>query len=109
MFPFELFLAFAITVVLPITVLKMMMDYKRQKLEVQRAEIEAQGGLTVGELKRVLREVVEEGNAPLAERIAAMEHELATRSGGEGELVSDSYDLDDDRTIGRQVATRQRA
>ena len=71
---FEFVLVLSITVLLPLTILKTVMDYKKSRLEAERGTGEA-AGVTVGELKRMLAEVVREANAPLVERIEELERE----------------------------------
>lgn len=71
---FEFVLIISITVGLPLAILKTVLDFKKSKLEARR-ELGESAGLTVGELKKVLKDVVQEANAPLLERVEALERE----------------------------------
>ena len=106
---FEFVLVFSMTVLLPLTIFKTVMDYKKSQLEAERG-VGENTGFTVGELKKMLAEVVREANEPLLERIEELERER-------GELPSPrSRDLfvgveaekldveeDADKTLGRRV------
>lgn len=106
---FEFVLAFSIIFVLPLTVLKMALDYKKSQRRLRTAESES--GVTAGELKRLLREAVHEANAPLVERVAELEAHVrpserleAGRAESEG-LDDEAYAVEpQDRTLGRPVA-----
>lgn len=108
---FEFVLVFSITVLLPLTVLKTVMDYKKSKLEAERG-VGENTGFTVGELKKMLTEVVREANQPLIERIEELERERnglpSPRSrdlfvGVEEEEVEMDVEEDADKTLGRRV------
>ncbi len=64
---------FSLCVVLPLVIFKSIMDVKRQQIEADRMQVTEGQGLTMGELKRALREAVEEANEPLIERIESLE------------------------------------
>lgn len=106
---FEFVLVISLTVGLPITILKMVVDYKKSKLEAERGTGESTG-VTAGELRKMLVEAVREANAPLVERIEELERE---RSGlppsGSRDLlvgVDDETTGDEDeadKTLGRRV------
>jgi hypothetical protein len=107
---FEFVLVFSITVLLPLTVLKTVMDYKKSKLEAERGAGE-NTGFTVGELKKMLSEVVREANEPLIERIEELERE---RNGlpsprnsdlfvGVEEDAETGVEDEADKTLGRRV------
>jgi len=107
---FEFVLVFSMTVLLPLTVLKTVLDYKKKQLEVQRG-VGENAGVTVGELKKMLSEVVREANEPLIERIEELERERdglpSPRSrdlfaGVEEEEVEQDEE-DADKTLGRRV------
>lgn len=88
----------SLTVLLPMVVVKITTDYKRQRLEMEHAKMEAREGMTLGELKAVIRQSVEEANAPLAERVERLEHRLLP--------PEDTVLLEEpDRTVGRQRVT----
>lgn len=93
---FEFVLVISLTVGLPITILKMVMEYKKSQLEARRGLGDATG-VTAGELKRMLAEVVREANAPLVERIEELEHRA--------EIVSPASDryLDTDTEFGEDA------
>ena len=93
---FEFVLVISLTVGLPITILKMVMEYKKSQLEARRGLGDA-AGVTAGELKRMLAEVVREANAPLVERIEELEHRA--------EIVSPASDryLDTDTEFGEDA------
>lgn len=71
---FEFILVISLTVFLPLTILKTVLDYKRSQAEADRNASES-NGLTAGELKKMLADAIEEANAPLVERIEALEHQ----------------------------------
>jgi hypothetical protein len=88
----------SLTVLLPLAVVKITTDYKRQRLEMEHAKMEAREGMTLGELKTIIRGAVEEANAPLAERVERLEHRLLP--------PEDTVLLDEpERTVGRQRVT----
>lgn len=105
---FELIFVLSLTVVLPIVFTKMVIDYKRQKMEARRAELEPREGMTLGELKRTLREVVEEANLPLAERIEALERLALPAPKDSSYAEDDSFygehlEEEPTKTVGRRV------
>jgi hypothetical protein len=69
---FELVLILSITVLLPITIVRSVVGFKKSKLEAERG-LGAEAGITVGELKKMLADAVREANAPLVERVEALE------------------------------------
>lgn len=110
----EFILILSITVLLPMTIVKTVMDYKKSKLEAERDRgLGAGAGVTVGELKKMLAEVVREANAPLVERIEALEREreelpspephglLADVEDVEAEWVE--HDREAEKSVGRRV------
>lgn len=112
---FEFVLVFSMTVLLPLTILKTVLDYKKAQLKSKNQEGE-QAGFTVGELKKVLADVVREANEPLVERIEELERERdglpAPRSRDlfagvdEGPVGAEELELDEeasDKTLGRRV------
>lgn len=101
---FEFILVLSITVLLPLTILKSVMDYKKSKLEAER-NVGEHAGLTVGELKKVLGDVVREANAPLIERIEALEREGLPASASRGLLA----DVEDEDVEGDAWAADERA
>lgn len=108
---FEFVLIFSIVFVLPLTILKTVLDYKKSRLAARSSTGEA--GVTAGELKRLLKEAVQEANAPLLERLEALEHErLGLPPSGSRDLLADvedaATDLADsgeevDKSVGRRV------
>lgn len=107
---FEFVLVFSMTVLLPLTVLKTVLDYKKKQLEVKRG-VGDNTGFTVGELKKMLSEVVREANEPLLERIEELERERdglpSPRSRdlfvGVEEEELELEEEDADKTLGRRV------
>lgn len=106
---FEFVVAISITVLLPITIVKTVLDFKRAKLEAERG-LETGEGLTVGELKRMLAEVVREANTPLVERIEALEESAPALTSSpdaydEREMPYDEEDLESEaeKTLGRRL------
>ncbi len=94
---FEFVWLFSLTVLLPLAIVKITTDYKRQRLEMRRAEQGQQAGLTIGELKQMLREVAEEANQPLVERMGRLENGLVE------DLRHPAADPEiAERTVGRQ-------
>lgn len=99
---FEFLIVFFMAFVLPVTIIKSILDYKSKRLEVERASGE---GLRLGELKQILAEVVREANAPLVERVEALEQERLP------EYEAEEEDYEDDlfegrsaeRTLGRRL------
>ncbi len=99
---FEFVLVFSLAFVLPITIFKTVMEHKRKRLEVERGSSE---GITVGEVKAMLAEVVREANEPLAARVERLERGALPLHGPD-----EFYDPDDpafgdeaERTLGRRV------
>lgn len=109
---FEFVLVISLTVFLPLTILKTVLDYKKSQAEAERSA-GASGGLTVGELKKMLSDAVEEANAPLVERIDALEREyddLPTTTehdllAGVEEDADDGVEEGAGKTLGRRVRT----
>ncbi|MEP0548035.1 MAG: hypothetical protein ABJF88_13960 [Rhodothermales bacterium] len=109
---FEFVLVISLTVGLPITILKMVMEYKKSQLEAVRGKGDA-AGVTAGELKRMLAEVVREANAPLVGRIEELEHraDIAPPGGdryldaeaGFGEDAEFDAEAEVERTLGRRL------
>jgi len=64
---------FSLTVLLPIVIVKMQNDTKRQQLAARQPGARGADALTVGELRELIREAVAEETAPLAERLAVLE------------------------------------
>lgn len=107
---FEFVLVFSIVFILPLTILKTVMDYKKAQIKASRGVSHEGEGVTAGELKRLLREVVQEANAPLLERIEGLEREREglAPSAHRDPLLSveeDEVDLETeaDKTLGRRV------
>lgn len=108
---FEFILVISLTVFLPLTILKTVLEYKKSQAEADR-KAGTSSGLTVGELKKMLADAVEEANAPLVERIEALEREhddLPTTM--EHDLLAgveeDADGTEDEagKTLGRRVRT----
>lgn len=105
---FEFILILSITVLLPLTILKTILDFKKNKMEASRGVSES-AGVTVGELKKMLTEVVREANAPLLERIEELERDRngLPPSGGRDLFVGvDDESVEDEvagKTLGRRV------
>lgn len=106
---FEFVLVFSIVFVLPLTILKTVMDYKKAQIKAEHSVSRDSEGVTAGELKRLLREVVQEANAPLLERIEGLEREregLAPSAHRDPVLsVEEEMDLEDEaeKTLGRRL------
>lgn len=109
---FEFVLVISLTVFLPLTILKTVLDYKKGQAEANRDAGES-NGLTVGELKKMLADAVGEANAPLVERIEALEREYdelpATTEhdllAGVEEDAGDAMEDEAGKTLGRRVRT----
>ena len=109
---FEFILVISLTVFLPLTILKTVLDYKKGQREADRDAGES-NGLTVGELKKMLADAVEEANAPLVERIERLEREhddlpMATErdllAGAEEHALDDELmEQETGKTLGRRV------
>lgn len=99
---FEFVLIFSIVFVLPLTILKTILDYKKTKDRARVGEAEG-SGVTAGELRRLLREAVEEANAPLLARIDELEATMLPPARDEED--EDAYAAGtQERTLGRRVA-----
>lgn len=99
---FEFVLIFSMVFVLPLTILKTVLDYKKTKSRARVSEGEP-SGVTAGELRRLLREAVEEANAPLLVRI----DELEARMLPAVRIEEDEEDYDaapQERTLGRHLS-----
>ena len=110
---FEFVFVFSLTVLLPIVILRTVLEFKKSKLEAARG-LGAGEGVTAGELKRMLAEVVREANAPLVERVEELEHRAQIEpSATESYLDTDAeYDDPDaefdaeaeaEKTLGRRL------
>lgn len=111
---FEFVFLFSVAFVLPLTIIKMSIDYKKAKVLAGTGEGEA-SGVTAGDLKRFLRDAVEDANAPVLQRLDALEMAVlgdqAERIQTEGLLDESDEDLDaglrgdaQERTLGRRVS-----
>jgi hypothetical protein len=100
---FELIWLFSLTVGLPVIVVKLIYDYKRQSLQERRAERVPEESLTVGELRRTIEEAVEEATHPLIERIEALEQQVRMRPDAFDPYEADPSRVDPEssRTVGR--------
>lgn len=98
---FEFILAISITVALPLVLIKSILDYKKEKVRAL-AGTHVEGALRVGELRQIVREAVEEANAPLVERIDALEQGILPQ-----DLLADVPDEEEaqGRTVGRRVSS----
>ncbi len=65
----------SLTVLLPLGVVKLMMDFKRARLELKGQDAPTSNSLTTSELKAMIREAVEEVSAPLRDRIERLEEQ----------------------------------
>ncbi len=105
---FEFLVVFFMAFVLPVTIIKSVLDYKSKRLEMER---ESGGGLRLGELKALLAEVVQDANEPLLERLDALERELlpAHEEAEDQEEYEEDYEGDlfegrsAERTLGRRT------
>jgi hypothetical protein len=95
---FELIMALSVAVIMPIVIVKMVLDFRRERLRAEREAREPQGSLTAGELKRLLREVVDEANEPLIRRLDMLE-QIALPPYEQESEVSDEVPAE--RTMGR--------
>ena len=99
---FEFVFLISVAFVLPLTILKMALDYKKTKVHARSGGGEG-AGVTAGELRRLLREAVEEANAPLLVRI----DELEARMLPAARIEEDEEDYDaapQERTLGRRLS-----
>jgi hypothetical protein len=106
---FEFILVISLTVLLPLTILKTVLEYKKSQSEAERRAGES-SGLTIGELKKMLSDVVQEANAPLVERIEDLERARGDLPApglfaGVGEDVTDDEMMEEEagKTLGRRV------
>lgn len=102
---FEFVFIFSLTVLLPIVILRTVLEFKRSKLEAARGLGDGEG-ITAGELKRMLAEVVREANAPLVERIEALERDDEALPAVHDDPYSDEeLDLENEaeKTLGRRL------
>ena len=88
----------SVAFLLPLTIIKMGLDYKKAKAQASGGE---GTGVTAGELKRLLREAVEDANAPLLARIGDLEDRLQPNLLPEESSVEREPQ---ERTLGRRVA-----
>lgn len=98
---FEFVFIFSVAFVLPLTLIKMTLDYKKAKVQA-RTGGEGEGSVvTAGELRGLVREAVEEANAPLLARIDELEVRMLPVARGGGR-EDDAYDAGlQDRSLGR--------
>lgn len=105
---FEFAFVVSLTVLLPLAIIKMRTDVRRQEIELERSRGESHGGLTIGELKQMLRQVVDEANAPIVARIEQIERQMLDPNDHAGrDLLDESTSTIDDaveRTVGRRVS-----
>jgi hypothetical protein len=73
---FEALIAISVVVILPITLLKLLLDYKRERMAAEQGHRDAGSALTLGELKDIMRQIAEESTEPLAERLETLERAL---------------------------------
>lgn len=103
---FEFVLVFSIVVVLPLTILKTVLEYKKSQAGTQVRG--GADGVTAGDLKRLLRDAVEDANAPLLARIDDLEMAVLGEQADQlkiGEAFGDETDVEDqERTLGRRVS-----
>lgn len=97
----EFFLILAVTVILPLVILKMTLDYRRDRMRLENERPPSASEFTVGQLKELINEVVVEANEPLVQRIEQLERQSVADLGptSEGEMVSVA-----ERTMGRRVS-----
>ncbi len=81
-------------------------QHELQKLEKIANPNKTDNSLTTSELEGMIREAVEQGNAPLLERVAALEARIAgveREAGVEGPLLDDPADVYEagSKTVGR--------
>ena len=97
---FEFVFLFSVAFVLPLTILKMALDYKKARVQARTGGGE---GVTAGELRRLLRDAVEEANAPLLARIDEIEARMLP-AGRDEEIEDDFIAEPQERTLGRRAA-----
>ncbi len=79
--------------------MKMILDYRRDKLQIRNARQEGEGrSLGTSELQGLIREAVEEANAPLLEQISLLEAQLRSLKRPK-ELPSRQKDLLDEPVL----------
>ena len=79
-------------------------QYELQKLDKIANPNKTDNSLTTGELEGMIREAVEQGNAPLLERMAALEERLTDVEKGnrvDGPLLDDDVYETGTKTVGR--------
>ena len=89
--PFELMvvLIVALSAGCVVTVAKMILDFMREKNQLRGAATGA--SLTASELQRLMREAVEDANAPLRERLDAVERQQRRLTAGAAEPESERF------------------
>ena len=103
---FEFVLIFSMLFVLPLSILKAVLDYKKAKGRGRVSE-GAPSGVTAGELRALLREAVEEANAPLLARIDELEERVRPADSLDAGLLGEDEPYagtEQDRTLGRRVS-----
>lgn len=90
-FPFELMVVIIVAVAsgCSIVVTKLILDYLRDKNQLRGPA--AGSALTASELQRLLRAAVEDANAPLRERLDALESQQRHLAAGESESEADRF------------------
>lgn len=73
---FEFAIAFSLTVGLPVAITKMVLDYRRARLDSERPYSDPENAIRVSELKVMMREVVQEEVAELRDRVEWIEDKL---------------------------------
>jgi hypothetical protein len=106
----EVFIIWLIALSVGLPIMGMKFHFKQKEIELKEIELErerlgAGGGMTLGELKRVLREVVEEANEPVLRRLDALERLAlpAAREAPPRETAPyGDMDLEPAKTVGRR-------
>ncbi len=73
---FEFLTAAMVTVVLPLAFLKMIFDYKREKMALKEQSDSKGPELTTSELEALVRRAVEEAAAPLEAKVGRLERRV---------------------------------
>jgi hypothetical protein len=97
---------FSLTVLLPIVIIKMQTDLKRQRLDARRPDSDA---LSVGELKRIIHEAVAEETAALTDRIDALERGLLLPPADSAPLRDYDEETEGDEWAGPEKSLGRRA
>lgn len=97
---FEFAIAFSVIVLLPILIVKMTLDYKRERMRSGLPEEGMQQtAVTVGELKELVRDIVKDTHADIEARLVDLEARIDASSPEDPNIS----DVPAERTVGRRT------